>query len=551
MKILVFTTDLPPLPGLPTSGTALRTNQLAEGFRDLGHDVLISAPRSAIEGLSAESINKIDSGKYSELKGLSFDASNQAKIIEDCGPDLILCGHWPAWTLARKPSQPLIIDLAGPHLLERHFQGEDNFNGAVHGKLNALSSADYFIVSGEKQRLYFLSWLMRARIHSPEKRVCVVTMPLPATEDRFVEGRLKRHSSEDNRQYSNPEPQFIFGGVFLPWQDPSWGLKQMISELDKRNKGTLSLVGGKHPHYDINTGEYDALFDALETNPRVKRKPLLPLEEFMELLPAADVALDLMSWNLERELAITIRTTTYLWAGIPIIYNDYADLASSIKKFDAGWCLRPGDEAGFRAILDEIYSNPSCIARKSKNAISLAKHLFNRKEAAEKIIKLLSAPATSPDSELDILLDIAESCDFTFPESTTLQQRFTCRINGLKEIEVLFGTHAKEINGALEISINEHEGFTDREVTTRSIKTQLLNASELKNNQWIKIGFDPIPRSAGKKYSITMKKKGEGMKNLSPWVIKSNPYPMQGLYKDGQRLGTHSLCLKTHCHRTF
>ena len=48
MKILIFTTDLPPLKGYPTSGTALRTYNLGLGLRELGHEVIISPPKSAL-----------------------------------------------------------------------------------------------------------------------------------------------------------------------------------------------------------------------------------------------------------------------------------------------------------------------------------------------------------------------------------------------------------------------------------------------------------------------------------------------------------------------
>ncbi|HMO17201.1 MAG TPA: hypothetical protein PKA63_03415 [Oligoflexia bacterium] len=554
MKILIFATDLPPLSGYPTSGTALRTNQIAEGLRDLGHEVIFSVPLSALDGINSSLNEKVSKEILKELNRYAFDAVNQAKIISETNPDVIFCGHWPAWTLGRKPRQPLIIDLAGPHLLERYFQGEDNYNAAVHGKLNALACADYFIVSGQKQRLYFLSWLMRAKVSRPEERICTIAMPLPPIEDQNTKNRIERISgsktlSIDSNSSSSGlfSPSFIFGGVFLPWQDPTWGLENLSNELKNRNLGTLTLIGGKHPNYDINTGKYDELFYSLEQNPRVKRLPLLPLEKFVELLPNADVALDLMSWNLERELAITIRTTTYLWAGIPIIYNNYADLADSIKKFNAGWCIAPGDERAFREVIEEIFNDPLLVVTKSKNALLLAKELFDRKKAANQIINILDTPVISSNREIDISIDIAESCDFAFGINSTLEQHFICRINGLKEIELLFGTHGHETDGEIEINLSEYTGESDFHSGLRVVAKKSLNSSLIKNNQWVKVDFDPQLQSAGKKYTLSMRKKGSGMSPVSPWSIKSKPYPMLGLFQDGRRLGTHSLCMKTHC----
>jgi glycosyltransferase involved in cell wall biosynthesis len=552
MKILVFTTDLPPLPGSPTSGTALRTFNLAEGLRELGHEVVLSPPRSAMDGYTIPADASPELKEYiTQLRKLSFDASTQAARIHEIMPTLIICGHWPAWTLARKPKQPLIIDLAGPHLLERHYQGEDNFDGAVYGKLNALSSADYFIVSGNKQKLYFLSFLLKANIPNPEKRICTIPMPLPSASNSYDELTEKKQSflTHDERIKDKTFPHFIFGGVFLPWQDPSHGLEILAAEVEKRGKGILSLIGGPHPHYKINSGKYDALFDSIEKNPRATRKPLLPYEQFLSLLPGVDVALDLMSWNLERELAITIRTTTYLWAGVPIIYNDFADLSEYIRAYDAGWCIPPDNKEALLKVLHEIYENPDLVKEKSRNAFRLAAEIFDRKKSAQKIFDLLALPQVPLEDQIDILMDLPESCDLILKSDAPLEQHFTCRMNGLQEVAILFATHNTVPDGDLEISLY-HKKESPGVMSTTFLHSSKKSASEIKNNEWVHISLPPILDSAGKEYVLKIHRKGITNDRLGPWTMKSSPYPLKGLFEKGKRQGVHSLCIKTNCAKT-
>ena len=540
MRFLIFTTDLPPIKGFPTSGTALRTYNLGLGLKDLGHDVIFSPPKDAVEKFTAANdINSLPEAK--KLLDYAFDASNQANIISSIKPDAIICGHWPAWTLGRKPSQPLIIDLAGPHLLERHFQGENDYQGAVLGKLNVLACADYFIVSGQKQKLYFLSFMIRAKIPNPEERICVVPMPLP--QSPLAEGETDQINNKASIQETN-NPKFIFGGVFLPWQNPSWGLDMLADQLEIRKRGHLTMIGGPHPHYPIDSGIYKTLFKKLGSNPLITTKGLLPYDEFQEEMQGKDVALDLMQWNLERELAITIRSCTYLWAGIPIIYNDYADLSSLIRKYDAGWCLAPGDEQGFIRILDEIYSSPLILKKKREGALLLAKATFDRTKNARDILKLLETPSIPLSEEIDIAMDHAENCDLFLSNSTKIVQKFTSRINGLTEVKTMLGTHGKNSTHGVKLQLEEISN------SPSILAETIIPSSELTDNIWVSLTFDPQLYSAGKEYSLAIQaSESTTDSNVSPWTIASSPYPLSGLYLDNKKVGNHALCLKTICTR--
>ena len=546
MRILVFTTDIIPLEGLPTSGTALRTFGLIQGLRAHGHEVLISVPKNAIDGLKKTidlpSLPEHTRIEFQKLSEIAFDASNQNGILADTSPDAVVCGHWPAMTMNSKPAQPLIIDLAGPHMLERHYQDEPNQIGAVLGKLNAVANADFYIVSGPKQRLYFLSYLLRAGVREPESKIVEITMPLNPALPR--------------RAAANPEtfPHFVFGGVFLPWQNPVNGIRIVAEELRSRNKGQLTCIGGKHPNYNIKEGVYQALFDELSQHPRAQIRPMLPYEEFISELCRFDAAIDLMEWNLERELAVTIRSTTYLWAGVPVIYNNYADISRLIQRYDAGWCVDPSDSQAVKNVIKEIYESPELVRRKSENAQTLAREVFSWDRAVEPLLGCLVRPEKKRLRETDIIVDFPDNADYPITASGQIEQYFVCRVNGLNRVECRIATHDRSLNNPLAVELFEIESSDAPDKKTLHLGQRTLVAREelegasLKNNEWHALDVPQQEHSAGKAYVLRLSSnEREQSSSASPWTVKGSPYPMMGFYHGTQRIEHAALCFRTTC----
>ncbi len=537
MKILVFTTDMIPLPGLPTSGTALRTFGLAQGLKAHGHDIVFSVPKNAIDGFlkstDLASLEPATRKAVEELKLRAFDSFNQGDILAHENPDAVLCGHWPAMALRVKPTQPLIVDLAGPHLLERHYQGTADQMAATMAKLAVIATADYFIVSGPSQRLYFLSFMLRAGVPHPERRIIEIPMPLSP--------ELPRPQAR-----AGEFPHFIFGGVFLPWQNPAWGLMRLGEALTQRNQGQLTLIGGKHPNYEIKEGAYAELFDDLGKNPRVRVKPMLPFENFIDELTQADVAVDLMEWNLERQLAVTIRSTTYLWAGLPVIYNDFADLGRLIKSYDAGWLVKPGDNLALSNILSEIYADTNELRTKKENARRLAREHFSWDRAVLPLLAFLRTPETSRPRETDIILDIPETADFSVYRNFALKQRFVCRINGLSRVECRIATHNRVVKNPVTFRLWETQGESDARL--RVVAEREARDSGLVNNEWFALEVGPIQDSAGKSYELEISAE-DNLKeeSISPWGIYASPYPLLGLTYGNRRVPNTALCLRTTC----
>ncbi|MCB0358077.1 MAG: hypothetical protein KDD44_00520 [Bdellovibrionales bacterium] len=546
MKILVFTTDMPPLPGLPTSGTALRTWGLAQGLAAHGHSVELSPPKSAHEGLvrncDRESLSPRLRAEIDELGSRAFDAGNQADIIASVRPDIILCGHWPALSLRTKPKQPVVVDLAGPHLLERHYQRMENQQGAIIAKLGVVATADYYIVSGPSQRLYFLSFLMRAGIRDAASRIAQITMPL--------DPRLPT-------PHPVPEefPRFVFGGVFLPWQDPSAALRHLSEDLSKRDRGSLTLIGGKHPNYAIDEGPYAALFSELAKNPRVSVNPMQPYEQFVQMLTSSDVALDLMAWNLERELALTIRSTTYLWSGVPVIYNDYADLGRLITHYDAGWTVSPSDKNALSMVLDEIFSSPEVVRRKSAHAQQLARDIFAWDRAVQPLLELLNSPVAPRSHESDIIVDCPESADFLVSSGAPMDQYFVSRIPGLARVECKVTTHDAPARSAIRLRLFQVERADARRgrvglhsLRETPIAEQVIEPELVRNNEWLALEVPKQPDSAGRTYRLRLESVSPNAGDrVGAWTTHASPYPLLSFYHGEQFIEQGGMCLRTTC----
>jgi len=541
MKFLIFGTDVLPLAGRPTSGTALRTFGLGQGLRAHGHEVEVSVPRDALANMLRESdLEALTPAARAEVEGLretAFDYRNQTDVVHSVRPDVVLCGHWPAATFQTRIRPVLVIDLAGPHLLERHYQGMGDHAGAVLGKLRAVSNADHFIVSGPKQRLYFLSFLLRAGVERPQDRIVTIPMPLsPALPERKPCPR------------GDAFPRVVFAGVFLPWQDPTFGLERIAAALAERRRGTLTLIGGPHPHYDdLNSAVYTRLFEKLARYPFVRRLPMLPLDRFADELASADVAIDLMRWNLERELAMTIRSTTYLWSGLPVIYNDFADLGDLIREYDAGWTIPPEDEGALGAVIDELFGDPAAVDRKGASAQRLAREVFSWDRAVRPLLDALGTPRSVPRNETDFSMDIAQNAEMDVLAEAAVEQQFVSRIDGLFRVECRLATHQRLHIRPVTISLfrlADDDGGPARR--RELIARRSVGADAIPADGWVAMEVDPIPDSAGRVFALTLESAARDKdETVSPWAFEPRVFPMLGLSRGGRAFRGRSLCFRT------
>lgn len=355
-KILVLTTEPLPLPGLPATGAGLRAWSLGFGLRSAGvGDVVL--------GFAADSVRDRELPRHGIPGVETFERGDLDAYIRRHNPDAVVLQHWGLFGELKQPLPcPLAMDLAGPHLLERRLWGSADPAEDLRQKLTALAAADHVVCSGAYQRHYFLPFLIQAG-HDPRTSLCPV-IPFSLSPDL--------PEPAPDRDFST----FIFAGMFLPWQDPEAVLRAVVETMEERGKGRLLFVGGPHPSGDVSGGRFDSLQEYLAGHPAVETHPVMPFEDLLRLLRGAGAAIDLMPRNAERELAFPTRTVTYLWAGLPVIHNDYDELAEPIQRGKAGWVLDPLDDKALRRTLGRLIGHKEDVERRSESARDLVRKQF-------------------------------------------------------------------------------------------------------------------------------------------------------------------------------
>lgn len=371
-KILVLTTEPLPLPGLPTTGAGLRAWSLGFGLRGKGG-------AEVVMGFAADSVRgrEVPVGSVPGVE--TFERGELDQFVAQHRPDAVVFQHWGLMAeMRRDPGCSVAIDLAGPHLLERRLWNSPDPEADLREKIKALARADFVTCSGTFQRHYFLPFLIQAG-HNPRSTLCPVIpfslspgLPEPA-EDRECD-------------------TFVFSGMFLPWQDPETTLRTLVSTLEEKGKGKLLFIGGPHPSGDVSQGRFDKLQEFLEGHPQVEMAGVMAFDDLLARLRRCGAAVDLMPSNAERELAFPTRTVTFLWAGLPVLHNNYDELAEPIDRAKAGWTFDPGDMAGFTRVVSRLLSHHEDVRRRSENA----RELVRKHYTWDKTIEPLAAWCADP-----------------------------------------------------------------------------------------------------------------------------------------------------------
>jgi hypothetical protein len=335
-RILLITTEPLPLEGWPTTGAGLRAWGLAQGLRSRGHEVALLMADDALAGFAPRVGDAPPTRELPEGVGV-FNRLTLAEDPRRADCDAIVLQHWGVASLLGEIDRPLAIDLAGPHLLERRHWGSPHPERDAAEKIDALRRADFVTVSGERQRAYFLSFLAMAGwdLDADADPAPVIPFSLQADE--------------------KPAPvrpdRFIYGGFFLPWQDPTASIEIALEEMEAAGKGELVFIGGAHPRADVSRGRFADLAERLAAHPRVEMHPPMSYESYRALLREGGVALDLLARNVERELAFTTRTVQYMACGLPVIHNNYSELGAIVDRRSAGWAIDPEDRDRLREVV--------------------------------------------------------------------------------------------------------------------------------------------------------------------------------------------------------
>ena len=355
-RVLVLATEIVPLPGLPTNGGGLRGWSLARGLAAAGLDVTLVFPREPLDALAPD----LDPATVAAARAQTFSWADPGAAIREHAPDMVVCCSWFLAAQLGPCPVPLAVDLAGPILLEFLYQDRAKAREFAALKPRGLALADFVTCAGERQRAYFYPWLALAGFDQDDLTARVATVPISVAPD----------AEANTAAPDNAEPSILCAGVVLPWQDPLVPLRATLETLERRERGTLDLFLYAHPEHSRGAWWMEWVRDEAARRPRLRLHPerQRPYAELLGEYRRADLAFDLFARNPERELAFNTRTVDYLACGLPPLYNDYAELAGPIARYEAGYVVDPLDAAAVGAAVGAALDDPAGLAARRTNA---------------------------------------------------------------------------------------------------------------------------------------------------------------------------------------
>ncbi len=381
MKVLLFSNDLMPFGELPTSGGGLRCWQLMKGLQSQGIEVHASMP--GFTYLAEKYRDQIPE----EQSALLWQWETQNDIYRRVKPDAVLfASNWDHFGLTVDIDVPLIIDLHGSRLIETSMWNEPV---DTDRKVQVLSKADCLLCAGVRQRSYFYGWLVQAgRVPEDEHFI------------RYIPVSLSPETPEHH--YPEPgaegEPRIVSGGGWFPWQNQSQTIFAICEAIQKRDQGSISIFGTPHETQALSAEEqiirdiYARVQKLAEASPRIDCHGYIGRRELLDIYSRASVAVEAMTYNLERELAFTTRTIEYLWCGIPVLYNDFGEISGHIRDYDAGWAINPESDVEIAQAIEEIFTDPARVAQKGRNAAQLVRDRFSWDKTISPLVDFLNNP---------------------------------------------------------------------------------------------------------------------------------------------------------------
>ncbi|MDX8549513.1 hypothetical protein KHC33_01320 [Methanospirillum sp. J.3.6.1-F.2.7.3] len=361
----------------PVDGAGFRTWQIFNGLKSQGHTVYLA--NYSYDG----TIFYQDRSILHEHSLHCNSETSQDELILTIDPDVIVYYYWPIINIndvSCVKAIPVCIDFAGPVLIEKHFQDGGLKIETILNKIHKINIGDFFTCSGKRQYYYFSALLLMSGITEIIDDSIMEILPLSA--DPKMNQRLNRTKTSDTII------KCIHCGYFHPWQNPINGLHRFAEYVKKSKNIELDIYG-----IPSSMGEDDKrIQEKIGFNSKIHYLGCQNYSRVIDGIRNADFALDVMSKSLERELSMNIRTLQYLCNGIPIIYNDYAEISPLIERYDAGWCINPDKLEEIDSILDDIVNNPNQLDQKGINAQKLVCDNFNWEKTIEPLSKFCFNP---------------------------------------------------------------------------------------------------------------------------------------------------------------
>ncbi|ESQ13728.1 MAG: glycosyltransferase [Thiohalocapsa sp. PB-PSB1] len=405
MKVLIVTHGPYLNADAVVSGNSVRAYYLARGLRAYGIDVVYASPAD-LERLQPPG-EPADPGI--RVVNYADTAALQALILREA-PTVLYVGYWELLAeIPDPPGMPVVVDVVAPRILETLYQEERVAEDEIRRTLALYRRADRFVCGTERQKHLLLPWLLLAGFD------CRYDVPVDVIPLSTEPGQP--HSLVD----SAVGLRFVSGGVVWPWRRTETWFDALVRCLhaDAGNGDRFMLFEGKYVYNPAQQMPKRSPVEQAWPESIIERLQLLPYGEMARLLQTqCDIGVELADENTERAYSHSFRSTEFLRCGLPVIANDYLELAGPIRDYDAGWVISSPQE--IPDIVAELRADPDSLVRKSEHAIRLVDDCFAFDKTIRPLVDFVRAPAIlvkrSPLLSLDASAP-AEQCISTEDDS--------------------------------------------------------------------------------------------------------------------------------------
>jgi hypothetical protein len=374
VRILLLAHAVPLARDRVASGNSVRADALARGLAAHGIDVVHAYPAGLRAAAGRAQLPP-------RTRATPFDGPAELyRLIARVGPAAILVGFWELLeSLPGGLDVPVVADLLAPRMLETRFEEGRSVTIETLRLLSALRRADRFLCGTERQRHFLLPWLLVAGFAcEPEVPIDVVPLAGPAGQRR--------------RRGDGPW-QVVSAGVDWPWRRGErylaaagrWAARETVPAR------LVRVTGG---YVYRSPADADAAPPDRSLPGRSVRLPLLAYGAMESLLRRSHVGLELSERNLEREYSASFRSLEFLRAGMPIVLNDYLELAGPVDAERAGWVVSSPRE--LPALLRSIVRDRRGWEARSAAALELARARFHPRRTVAPLVRFLRQPRRAP-----------------------------------------------------------------------------------------------------------------------------------------------------------
>jgi glycosyltransferase involved in cell wall biosynthesis len=402
MRIAYVCTDFG-VPVFGTKGASVHVRELARAFEELGHDVLILAPRAGGPrpsgfGVRVERIEPDDAdesayrllladaaagrGVAREVRSLLYRSTFRRRALETLRsfrPDVVYERHSllgrAGLELARALGVPLVLEVNAPLADEqaRH-RGLAFKDAARQIEREVLSTADRVVVVSTALR----GWLIELGIDA--KHIAVVPN---GVDTRRFETAVGARDAVRAQLGARDEALVGFVGSLKQWHDVS-GLIDALVRVRGRGRAASLVVVGDGPQRVILAGRARAAgLDSVFTG-------AIPHERVPEHLAALDVAVAPYT-RIDGFYYSPLKLVEYLAAAVPVVAADVGDLHHCVRPGETGWLYPPGNVAALAATICTVLDDRAraeALARAGREHVR-AEHSWHAN--ARKAVELASA----------------------------------------------------------------------------------------------------------------------------------------------------------------